>query len=709
MKNIVMKKIILLAIILLLIVFILPQKIVNAQNKSGSYKINFCFYDSENGYAVVPDEFIIYDRVNNNVIKSISKNQYKEDSKIFIALNTGQYRFDIIASGYSVFSSSINIGGHQRNLHKIFLDPLIKNLNLDSKRIQDKHRQGFTLVLGYIVDELSGKPLSGIEVTSSLTNSATYSDIRGYYEIYIPSVGCETGEYGNIKFSKQGYPRKTYEYLELFSNDDVIMNVKLHIENKEIKIDARNLRRRINESAFNKTNCDDYENESENQLSDKNYNNIFSDNYFSDAIVIPATIKVGRNCTGTNCTTVEYYTLETYCKYVLPAEIFGCWGALSGGANSLRSFSVAVRSYGLWYVYNPLSSTYDICDNTYCQVFGSTQNSYCNSAVDNTARYILVNSSGVIMKTEYSAENNNKGCGNGYSGTGTTWPCIYDPVCLNATPNGHGRGLCQWGTIRWATGTKVSTSSPCSLGPSHGYGTKTWQGILSHYYPSYTLTQGGTALINTAIPNPSVIKPCSTFAIQYNVTSTGSISIMFGASIRKSGTTTWISDPAHDVKYNLNSGTSNYSRSFTVPCSALLGLYDLLVALWYDKNNNNAIDASDLVVHSFPIMNNAINVTNQIGITKVSNEVPEVFNLYQNYPNPFNPVTNIKFDVAKNSNVKVTVYDINGRIISNLINENLSAGSYELSWDATNFASGIYFYSIENEYFNDTKRMLLVK
>jgi hypothetical protein len=702
-----MKKSFLITLTLLLPVFVFALKGVSAE--SNISEITISVFSAESGCGVIPDYLIINDNTGNKTIKTFTGDDFHETSKIRIGLNPGQYKFIIVTAGYFVFSSVFYAEENKNSEHKIFLDPVKKNSNLESNIIQTKHKAGYTLLLGYVSSENSGKPLSGVEVSSSLTNTVTYSDINGYYELYIPSVSCEAGSYGNIKFRNSEYEMKIFEYLELFSNDDIILNTKLLKGNNLNKIDERNFRRRINEPANENSGCNGCNEKENNTINEKDYISIFSSGYLSDVVVIPATIRVGRNCTGTNCTTVEYYTLETYCKYVLPAEIYGCWGALSGGANSLQSFSVAVRSYGLWYVYNPLSSTYDICDNTYCQVFGSTQNSYCNSAVDNTARYILVNSSGVVMRTEYSAENNNKGCGNGYSGTGTTWPCIYDPVCLNATPNGHGRGLCQWGTIRWATGTKVSTSSPCSLGPSHGYGTKTWQGILSHYYPSYTLTQGATALINSITPNPSAVKPCSTFAIQYNITSTGAVSLMLGASIRKAGTTTWISDPAHDVKLNITSGTNNYSRSFTVPCSTSLGFYDLLAALWYDKNNNNTIDASDLVVHSFPVKNNAINVTNQIGITKISSEIPEKFELHQNFPNPFNQSSIINFQCSIRGNVSIKVFDFLGREVATLVNEKLQPGVYSVEWNAGDIASGIYFYRMTTSEFTDVKRMVILK
>jgi len=98
-----------------------------------------------------------------------------------------------------------------------------------------------------------------------------------------------------------------------------------------------------------------------------------------------------------------------------------------------------------------------------------------------------------------------------------------------------------------------------------------------------------------------------------------------------------------------------------------------------------------------------------IGIQQISNIIPDKFNLYQNYPNPFNPVTNIKFDIQKNSFVKLKVYDIVGKEIAALVNENKSAGSYVVDFDATNLTSGVYFYRIETESFTETKRMVILK
>jgi photosystem II stability/assembly factor-like uncharacterized protein len=97
------------------------------------------------------------------------------------------------------------------------------------------------------------------------------------------------------------------------------------------------------------------------------------------------------------------------------------------------------------------------------------------------------------------------------------------------------------------------------------------------------------------------------------------------------------------------------------------------------------------------------------GITNLSSETPSSFSLSQNYPNPFNPVTNIEFSVPKSSFVKLAVFDITGREIETLVNQNMTAGTYKADWDASRYSSGIYFYTISSESYRETKKMMLVK
>ena len=99
------------------------------------------------------------------------------------------------------------------------------------------------------------------------------------------------------------------------------------------------------------------------------------------------------------------------------------------------------------------------------------------------------------------------------------------------------------------------------------------------------------------------------------------------------------------------------------------------------------------------------------GIEQISSEVPKEYRLYQNYPNPFNPVTNIKYAVKREtSNVKLVIFDINGKEIFKLVDKEQSAGTYKVDWNAAGYSTGVYFYSLfVNEIMTDTKKMILVK
>ncbi len=97
------------------------------------------------------------------------------------------------------------------------------------------------------------------------------------------------------------------------------------------------------------------------------------------------------------------------------------------------------------------------------------------------------------------------------------------------------------------------------------------------------------------------------------------------------------------------------------------------------------------------------------GLNSNQIDMPTVFKLYDNYPNPFNPTTTIRYDVPKNSFVKITIFDILGRLIGTPVNEQKSAGRYEYNWNASNYASGTYFYKMETDAYTNIKKMVLIK
>ena len=98
-----------------------------------------------------------------------------------------------------------------------------------------------------------------------------------------------------------------------------------------------------------------------------------------------------------------------------------------------------------------------------------------------------------------------------------------------------------------------------------------------------------------------------------------------------------------------------------------------------------------------------------VSIQQISNELPSEFSLEQNYPNPFNPMTSIGLRIADFGFVSLKVFDVTGREVAVLVNEDLNAGTYKIYFDASNLATGVYFYRMQTKDFTQTKKMLLIK
>lgn len=99
---------------------------------------------------------------------------------------------------------------------------------------------------------------------------------------------------------------------------------------------------------------------------------------------------------------------------------------------------------------------------------------------------------------------------------------------------------------------------------------------------------------------------------------------------------------------------------------------------------------------------------NIVGLENVA-ETPKIYSLYQNYPNPFNPSTKIRYSVASRQFVSLKVYDLLGRLVALLVNEEKQIGTYEITFTASNLSSGIYFYTIKAGDYIQTKKLLLLQ
>ena len=155
--------------------------------------------------------------------------------------------------------------------------------------------------------------------------------------------------------------------------------------------------------------------------------------------------------------------------------------------------------------------------------------------------------------------------------------------------------------------------------------------------------------------------------------------------------TTWAPEERVSDTTDAFSGFIGHYQSFTTDS---LRIY----ATWTDRRNG-----TNHVYYSWRPL------PTLTGVQQNNNNVAKSFKLNQNYPNPFNPLTTIAYEVPKSSAVTVKVYDQLGREIKTLVNGTQSAGKYEITWDASDNSSGVYFYKLVSGDYSETKKMILIK
>lgn len=132
------------------------------------------------------------------------------------------------------------------------------------------------------------------------------------------------------------------------------------------------------------------------------------------------------------------------------------------------------------------------------------------------------------------------------------------------------------------------------------------------------------------------------------------------------------------------------------------GKYGLYCIYFTDENSGWAVGDSGTILRTS-------NSGGPIGIKPISNKVPKEYKLYQNYPNPFNPTTAIEFEIPKSTFTKLMVYDVMGREVTVLVNEELKAGVYKVDFNGNNYSSGVYLYRLETDQFTETRKMIILK
>lgn len=157
---------------------------------------------------------------------------------------------------------------------------------------------------------------------------------------------------------------------------------------------------------------------------------------------------------------------------------------------------------------------------------------------------------------------------------------------------------------------------------------------------------------------------------------------------------------------NLNTGAWSQNQTITKTVTTTLesgwvaANCDLNVFVYKDSTALNLSSVQQTLLQS---------VTEPLGISNTGSNIPKDYSLSQNYPNPFNPVTHIKFTLPKDGKVSLKVYDMLGNEVAVYVNGFLKAGSYNADVDASDWASGVYFYRLTAQEFTATKKMMLVK
>jgi len=150
---------------------------------------------------------------------------------------------------------------------------------------------------------------------------------------------------------------------------------------------------------------------------------------------------------------------------------------------------------------------------------------------------------------------------------------------------------------------------------------------------------------------------------------------------------------------NTTDGGNNWIRQNSITPN------DLYNVFFTDAYNGTAVGEDGTIINtSFP------------GVTSIESEIenkidqlPSDYLLSQNYPNPFNPTTSLQYTIGSLQFVTLKVYDVLGREVAMLVNEEKQAGEYEVEFNAANLPSGIYFYQLKAGQYSETKKMVLLK
>lgn len=487
----------------------------NAPAPASTQAVRIRFVDSATGYAVKPDGVEATPLDGKQKPLRVRRNGVKRDGHTTLSLDQGAHTIKVTAPGYQTMTGDFTVLPDNPYNIVFQLDPIEPPREVQPEQVAQLHRVNQTVFIGFVGDEESGQPLANALVRAEPSGVEARTDARGYFQIYVPvqTLAEATNTPAKLIFTAPGFRTEERCYLELWSEGDWIYRIQLDRGEGIKTVDERMLRRRSNYPVATKeeTNATETPVGTATAITEQpTMENLVSQSIGSSGIgmmpklatVVPVRIPTNIRVLRTNGVTIDYISLQTYCQRSLPSEWIAGWGNTGpggSGTNSLLAGAVAIRTYAIGFINNPANAAYDICGTTSCQAYNEAAgHSLTTAAVNHTANFVMIQPGATRIGykiTEYSAENNQLGmaCGDGF--TAPTGGCLADPVCTGETEFGHGRGMCQWGTARWASGRRMQ-NRVTSDSVTNGYPLQNWIWLCEHYYPNLQLVQGSPLTTN---------------------------------------------------------------------------------------------------------------------------------------------------------------------------------------------------------------------
>lgn len=571
--------------------------------------ISISVRDVETGYGLPAFISILSTELSTEELSLIDSFQSPLGKEVLKRYPPGKYIIEIKMKGCQLMRSWFTIEAGKKFRNRYMLSRKNK-IPLEKNTIPSDS----AIITGYITNDKTGQPLEGVHIKCDKTGVKVYTDRNGYFKALIPVVeSLLLGDQKinaiqeNIIFFLPHYKilkevnvlliaqRHLGKNVTMFKGKGVIIHDRTHnllLSLKKIK--------KFEELKLNievqKYIAPPLEITSSNGVDSSNF---ISGSAQQDPIVKqpPQTIRVGFSsvwgqcCYPSECSNSMIYSLEDYVCLGWGDEWIPSWEV-----HSLRAGAVAYRSYGAYHVDNPRGANHDICSSACCQVFDSDD----EGLTPQKTAGIMLQKDSSIFKAMYSAENNNCYCSDCYAGRPDWgWPCLYDPVGCGYSCYGHGAGMSQWGTQRWALQEK------------------SWVWMVDHYYNDHgtgyeqrSAYMTSPLEIMNATPEPNSVALGQNFQINISANNHAGLShtqVIIGANLYSSSTG-YLDDTANDKKVTLNPGNNTVNRLVIVPPSTPDGTYDLLVALWLDVDEDSIINTDIDLLFNLMTFSQAITV-----------------------------------------------------------------------------------------------------